>query len=57
MLFRSNEKTGAVNLELEATADKLKLKIRSGSDTTNIAETSVPIVTEGDIDSIINGLQ
>lgn len=52
-----NEKTGAVNLELEATADKLKLKIRSGSDTTNIAETSVPIVTEGDIDSIINGLQ
>lgn len=52
-----NEKTGAVNLELEATADKLKLKIRSGSDTTNIAETSVAIITEGEIDSIIEGLR
>lgn len=52
-----NEKTGAVNLELEATTDKLKLKIRSGNDTTNIAETSVPVVTDGDIDSIISNLQ
>ena len=51
-----NGKIGEVNLELEATADKLKLKIRSGSDTTSIAETSVPIVTDGDIDSIIAGL-
>ena len=51
-----NEKTGAVNLELEATADKLKLKIKSGSDTTNIAETSVLIVTDDDINDIINGL-
>lgn len=52
-----NGKSGEVNLELEATADKLKLKIRSGSDTTNIVETSVPIVTDADIDSIIDGLQ
>lgn len=52
-----NGKSGEVNLTLEATADELKLKIRSGSDTTSIAETSVPIVTEGDIDSIIAGLQ
>lgn len=52
-----NGKIGEVNLELEATTDKLKLKIRSGSDTTNIAETSVPIVTNDDIDSIIDGLQ
>ena len=52
-----NEKTGAVNLELEATANELKLKIRSGNDTTNIAETSVPVVTDAEIDSIIAGLQ
>ena len=52
-----NGKIGEVNLELEATANELKLKIRSGNDTTSIAETSVPVVTEGDIDSIINGLQ
>ena len=52
-----NGKIGEVNLELEATADELKLKIRSGSDTANIAETSVAIVTNDDIDSIINNLQ
>lgn len=51
-----NGKIGEVNLELEATADKLKLKIKSGSETTNIVETSVPIVTNEDIDSIIEGL-
>lgn len=52
-----NGKIGEVNLELEATANELKLKIRSGNDTTSIAETSVPIVTDSDIDSIIAGLQ
>lgn len=52
-----NGKTGEVKLELEATTDKLKLKIKSGSETTDIVETAVDIVTEGDIDSIINGLQ
>lgn len=52
-----NGKIGEVNLELEATANELKLKIRSGNDTTSIAETSVPVVTEGDIDSIIDRLQ
>ena len=52
-----NGKTGEVNLELEATDDKLKLKIRSGSDTTTIAETSVDIVTDDEIDAIIDGLQ
>lgn len=51
-----NGKTGAVNLELEAAADKLKLKITGVGGTTDV-ETSVPIVTEGDIDSIIAGLQ
>ena len=52
-----NGKTGAVNLELEATADKLKLKIKSGSETTNIVETTVDIITDDEIDSIIGGLQ
>lgn len=52
-----NGKIGEVNLELEATANELKLKIRSGNDTTSIAETSVPIITEGEIDSIIEGLR
>lgn len=52
-----NEKTGAVNLELEATANELKLKIRSGNDTINIAETSVPIITNNEIDAIIAGLR
>lgn len=51
-----NEKTGAVNLELEATADKLKLKITGGGGTTDIVETAVDIITDDDIDAIINGL-
>lgn len=52
-----NGKSGEVKLELEATTDKLKLKIKSGSETTGIVETAVDIVTDTDIDSIINGLQ
>lgn len=52
-----NGKTGAVNLELEATADKLKLKIKSGSETTDIVETAVDIITDDEIDTIINNLQ
>lgn len=52
-----NGKIGEVNLELEATADKLKLKIKSGNETTNIVETAVDIVTDTDIDSIIERLQ
>lgn len=52
-----NGKTGAVNLELEATTDKLKLKIKSGSETTNIVETTVDIITDDEIDTIISGLQ
>ena len=51
-----NGKAGAVNLTLEAAADELKLKITGVGGATD-AETSVPIVTEGDIDSIIDGLQ
>lgn len=51
-----NGKIGEVNLELEATADKLKLKIKSGSETTNIVETAVDIITDDDIVSIIDGL-
>lgn len=52
-----NGKIGEVNLELEATADKLKLKIKSGNETTNIVETAVDIITDDEIDSIINNLQ
>lgn len=52
-----NGKIGEVNLELEATADKLKLKIKSGNETTNIVETAVDIITDGEIDSIIEGLR
>jgi hypothetical protein len=51
-----NGKTGAVNLELEAAADKLKLKITGVGGATDV-ETSVPIVTDGDIDAIIEGLR
>ena len=51
-----NGKTGAVNLELEAAADKLKLKITGGG-ATGDAETSVAIITDGEIDAIINALQ
>ena len=50
-----NEKTGAVVLNLAATEDSLKLTIGNG--TGAAVEKIVPIVTEGDIDSIINGLQ
>ena len=49
-----NEKTGAVNLALEAADNKLKLKITGVGGAT---ETSVDIVTDGDIDSIIRDLQ
>lgn len=52
-----NGKSGEVKLELEATTDKLKLKIKSGSETTGIVETAVDIVTNEDIDSIISGLR
>nr|DAE38962.1 MAG TPA: hypothetical protein [Bacteriophage sp.] len=51
-----NEKTGAITLALEAAADKLKLKITGAGGTTD-AETSVPIITNDEIDSIIDGLQ
>lgn len=51
-----NDKSGSVNLTLEAAADKLKLKITGGGGTSDVTETSVPIVTEGDIDLIIAGL-
>ena len=42
-----------MNLTLEAAADKLKLKITGGGGAAD-AETSVPIVTEDDINTIIN---
>ena len=50
-----NGKNGAVVLDLAATENSLKLTIGNG--TGAAAETSVPIVTNDDIDSIINGLQ
>lgn len=49
-----NEKTGAVVLDLAATEDSLKLTIGNG--TAPAVEKTVPIVTESDIDLIINGL-
>lgn len=52
-----NRKTGAVNLELEATTDKLKLKITGDGGTTDVTETSVNIITNDEIDTIINGLR
>ena len=52
-----NRKTGAVNLELEATTDKLKLKITGGGGTTDVTETTVDIITNNEIDAIIAGLQ
>lgn len=52
-----NGKIGEVNLELEATANELKLKIKSGNETTDIVETSVDIITNNEIDSIINNLR
>lgn len=51
-----NGKSGEVNLELEVATDKLKLKITGVGGTTDV-ETSVPIITEDDINAIINGLQ
>lgn len=50
-----NEKTGAVVLDLAATEDSLKLTIGNG--TAPAVEKTVPIVTESDIDLIINGLR
>lgn len=50
-----NGKTGAVVLDLAATENSLKLTIGNG--TGAAVEKIVPIVTEGDIDSIIDGLQ
>lgn len=52
-----NGKIGEVNLELEATANELKLKIKSGNETTDIVETSVDIITDAEIDAIISNLQ
>lgn len=49
-----NGKNGAVVLGLAATEDSLKLTIENGTDPA--VEKNVPIVTEGDIDLIINGL-
>ena len=52
-----NGKNGAVTLALEAAADKLKLKITGGGGTADVTETAVDIVTNEDIDSIIEGLR
>ena len=48
-----NGKSGSVNLTLDATDDKVKLNIRSGSDTTT---TEIPVITEAEINSIIESL-
>lgn len=50
-----NEKTGAVVLNLAATEDSLKLIIGNGTDPA--VEKIVPIITDGEIDSIIEGLR
>ena len=50
-----NEKTGAIVLNLAATEDSLKLTIGNGTDPA--VEKIVPIITEGEIDSIIEGLR
>lgn len=50
-----NDKTGAVVLNLEATENSLKLTIGNGTGAP--VEKNVPIVTEGDINSIIEGLR
>lgn len=57
MVQSVNGKNGAVTLALEAAADELKLKITGGEGAADVTETSVPIVTNEDIDSIINGLR
>lgn len=50
-----NGKNGAVVLDLAATEDSLKLTIGNG--TAPAAETSVPIITNNEIDAIIAGLR
>lgn len=50
-----NDKTGAVVLNLVSTENSLKLTIENG--TGDAVEKTVPIVTEDDINTIINGLQ
>ena len=52
-----NGKSGAVNLTLEAAANQLKLKIIGGGGTTDVTETAVDIITNDEIDTIINNLQ
>ncbi len=49
-----NDKTGAVVLNLETTENLLKLKIGNGSGTD--VEKSVDIISDAEIDAIINGL-
>lgn len=49
-----NDKTGAVVLNLEATENSLKLKIGNGSGTD--VEKSVDIISDAEIEAIINGL-
>lgn len=51
-----NRKTGAVNLTLETADDKLKLKITGGGGDTDVTETTVDIITNNEIDAIIDGL-
>lgn len=52
-----NGKIGEVNLTLEAAADQLKLKITGGGGTADVTETAVPIITNDEIDAIIEGLR
>lgn len=52
-----NGKNGAVTLALEAAADKLKLKITGDGGTTGDVETAVDIITNEEIDSMIERLQ
>jgi len=53
MVQSVNGKSGAVTLALEATNDKVKLNIGSGSDTTT---TEIPVITEDEINRIIESL-
>lgn len=52
-----NGKNGAVTLALEAAADKLKLKITGSGGVTGDVETAVDIITNEEIDSMIERLQ
>ena len=54
MVQSVNGKSGAVTLALEATNDKVKLNIGSGSDTTT---TEIPVITEDEINRIIESLR